>query len=55
MTIKEYKRMLRQRRNDLKAEIIVDAHERKFIESHDTRYVERRLINQILRLLRLEE
>ncbi len=52
MTIQKYRTILRQRRNDLKAELKVAAYDRKNVNREDTRHIEIAAIRTILRLLK---
>lgn len=48
--MQEYLRQLRERKAELKRQLMIERFDNKFVESNDRRYVERRLISRILRL-----
>ncbi len=54
MTKQEYMKALRERKTELKRQLMIDRHDNVFVEPYDKRYRERRLINQILKLNRDE-
>lgn len=50
LTQKQYLQALRERRLFLREKIMMDNAENKFVDHDDKRFLERRLINKILRM-----